>query len=443
MYHKLASISVVILCLIGTAAPVAAKRVALVIGNDNYVEVAKLKKAVNDAHSVADALAAAGFDVIKTTDVGRREMNRQLQTFVSRLEAGDEALFFFAGHGIEIEGRNFLLPTDIPNAKPGKEEFVKAESIPVDQILDSIRSRGTRISILVLDACRNNPFPSEGTRSLGGSRGLARMPAAEGTFILYSAGVGQTALDRLSDDDANPNSVFTRSLIPLIRRPGFSLTKTARQLRRDVQKLASTVSHDQRPAYYDEVTGDFFFNGKAATATSVPAAQPASPPDPAASAWNGVKDTKSLAVLQSFIDAFPQSLYAKFAKARLGELKSNTQTAALPATSPTPPPAAANPAGHPYDGTWKVSLSAVSGCLNNRSRSFSMEVSEGKIDLPRHKFPKIGLISRDGKFDIKVVDKRGRLRARHTGTLKGGTGKGRLRGARSTCRGRLTLKRLN
>ncbi len=445
MYRKTATISCVLVFLICTFAPAAAKRVALVIGNDDYVEVAKLKKAANDAHSMANALTAVGFDVITTTNLGRREMNRHLQTFVSRLEAGDEALFFFAGHGIEIEGRNYLLPTDIPNAKPGKEDFVKAESIPVDQILDSIRSRGTRVSILVLDACRNNPFPSVGTRSLGGSRGLARMPAAEGTFIMYSAGVGQTALDRLSDEDSSPNSIFTRSLVPLIRQPGFSLTKTARQLRREVQKLAATVSHDQRPAYYDEVTGDFFFNKNAAATTSEPAVEPASPADPAASAWNGVKDTKSPAVLKAFIDAFPQSLYAKFAKARLGELKPKTQTAALPAPSPAPTPTpapAAKPARHPFDGTWKVSLSSVSGCLNNRARSFTMDVLKGHINLPQHKFPKIGQVSRNGKFDIKVVDRRGRLRARHTGTLKGRAGKGRLRGARSNCRGLLSFKRL-
>ncbi len=248
------------LIAMGVADPVAAKRVALVVGNDNYAEVVKLQKAVNDARAVADALKEVGFEVIRAENVMRREMNRHIQLFTSRLNAGDEALFFYAGHGVEIAGRNYLLPTDVPSATPGKEDFVKAESIPVDQILDSIRNRGTRVSILVLDACRNNPFPSDGTRSLGGSRGLARMPAAEGTFIMYSAGVGQTALDRLSDDDQNPNSVFTRSLIPLLKQTGFSLTKTARQLRRDVQKLAATVSHDQRPAYYDEVTGDFFFS---------------------------------------------------------------------------------------------------------------------------------------------------------------------------------------
>lgn len=252
--------------------PAAAKRVALVIGNDNYEQVAKLHKAVNDANAIAVTLEKSGFQVLKANNLARREMNRKLQAFASRLKAGDEALFFFAGHGVEIAGRNYLLPTDIPNAAPGQETFVTAEAVPVDQVLETIRNRGTRISILVLDACRDNPFPKTGTRNLGGSRGLARMPAPEGTFIMYSAGVGQTALDRLSDSDPNPNSVFTRNLIPLLQQPGLSLVQAARNVRRNVQTLASTVSHIQRPAYYDEVTGDFYFSGKGPARAASPSA---------------------------------------------------------------------------------------------------------------------------------------------------------------------------
>ncbi len=207
------------LLLLASGDIVLAKRVALVIGNDDYQDVVKLQKAANDAKAMGDALESVGFEVYRAKDVTRRNMNRQLQTFYSKLNPGDEALFFYAGHGIEIAGRNYLLPTDIPTATPGGEDFIKSEAVPVDRILDSIRKRGTRVAIMVLDACRDNPFPSEGTRSLGGTRGLARMPTAEGTFIMYSAGVGQTALDRLADDDPHPNSVFTRSLVPLIKNP--------------------------------------------------------------------------------------------------------------------------------------------------------------------------------------------------------------------------------
>ncbi len=295
-----------------------ANRLALVIGNNDYLQVTDLQKAANDANAIADTLKGIGYEVLVARDATRREMNRQLQLFASRLNPGDEALFYFAGHGVEISGRNYLLPTDIPNASAGQEDFVTAEAIPVDVVLDRIRGRGTRISILIIDACRDNPFPRSGTRSLGGSQGLTRTIAPEGTFIMYSAGVGQTALDRLSDNDANPNSIFTRSLIPLLKQPGMSLIQTARQVRRVVQDLATTVSHDQRPAYYDEVTGDFFFAGRKEPAKD--AAEPRQSTNPAAQAWSTIEDTASKAVLEAFIKRFPDSLYSDFAKARLKEL---------------------------------------------------------------------------------------------------------------------------
>ena len=240
----------------------AAGRLALVIGNDGYENVTSLKKAVNDARAIGDVLTRQGFEVTFVENADRRSMNRAIQRFAAKLEPGDDAVFFYAGHGIEITGRNFILPTDIPAAKPGEEDFIKSEALPVARILNQIRDRGTRATIMILDACRDNPFPKAGSRSLGGSRGFASMPPAEGTFIMYSAGVGQSALDRLSDEDPNPNSVFTRSLIPLLQKPGMTLTQAAKQVRRDVKKLASKVSHDQRPAYYDEITGEFFFAGE-------------------------------------------------------------------------------------------------------------------------------------------------------------------------------------
>jgi len=133
---------------IGFATGASAKRVALVIGNDAYTEVERLQKAVNDARAMAETLGDVGFDVTQAENLSRREMNQQLQSFASRLEVGDEALFFYAGHGVEIEGRNYLLPTDIPNASLGQDDFVKSEAVAVDEVLDRIRSRGTRISIL-------------------------------------------------------------------------------------------------------------------------------------------------------------------------------------------------------------------------------------------------------------------------------------------------------
>lgn len=328
--------------LVVLAEPAAAKRVALVIGNDAYEDVARLEKAVNDAHTMAATLSEIGFEVIRATNVTRREMNRGIQSFASRLEAGDEALFFYAGHGVEIGGRNFLLPVDVPAASPGQENFIVSESVSVDRILDHIRSRNARISILMLDACRDNPFAQADSRGVGGTRGLARSIAPKGTFIMYSAGVGQLALDRLGGTDPDPNSVFTRSIIPLIRSPGLSLVQMARQVRRDVEKLAATVSHDQRPAYYDEVTGDFYFTGHRKTAVQTEGQAPAasaSPRDPASAAWSVIQNTTSEAVLEAFIKEFPDNVFSTFAAARLTEIRTKRgderQTLAVAKAEPT------------------------------------------------------------------------------------------------------------
>lgn len=335
MYKLLFRLAVVGLWITtGVPQALAGKRVALVIGNDAYAQVPKLQKAVNDAGAMAETLAGIGFKVLRGKNLSRRDMNRQIQLFASQLEAGDEALFFFAGHGVEINGRNYLLPTDVPTATPGQEGFVTSEAIAVDRVLDRIRERGPRVSILVLDACRDNPFPKSGTRSVGGTRGLARMPAPEGTFIMYSAGVGQTALDRLADNDPHSNSVFTRSLIPLLKSPGLSLTETARRVRRDVQALARTISHDQRPAYYDEVTGNFFFAGRGDAREVNPPKRPTGGLIPANQAWNTIKDTKRAGDLEVFIKRFPESFFADLARSRLNELKRQDQAALLSRTRP-------------------------------------------------------------------------------------------------------------
>ncbi len=248
------------LLTIGLAAPAwAADRIALVIGNDSYTEVPRLLKARNDALAMADKLRFLGFEVLTVTDADRAEMNTRIREFESLIENGDTALIFFAGHGVEIEGENYLLPVDIPNASPGQENLIRDEAISFSQVLSRIKNTGAELSLAFLDACRNNPFQAEGTRSVGTSRGLGRIAAPGGTFVMYSAGAGETALDRLSDDDPDPNSVYTRTLLPMLSTPGLDLREMAVEVRRRVNKLAQTVPHRQTPAYYDEVLNDFSF----------------------------------------------------------------------------------------------------------------------------------------------------------------------------------------
>jgi hypothetical protein len=169
------------------------------------------------------------------------------------------ALFYFAGHGVEIAGANYLPPIDLPEATSGNEEFLKSEAISLNVVLDGLRERKTRVTILVIDACRDNPFAIKTARSVGGARGLALVVPPQGTFIMYSAGAGEAALDRLSDADPEPNSVFTRTFVPLLAQGGLNLPELARETRRRVHELAASAGRSQTPAYYDEVLGDFSF----------------------------------------------------------------------------------------------------------------------------------------------------------------------------------------
>jgi hypothetical protein len=236
-----------------------AHRIALVIGNDDYQNLDRLQKAVNDARTIAASLTMLGFEVIRVEDAPRRTMNQKIVEFASKVRPGDIAFFFYSGHGVEIRGVNYLLAVDTPTAKEGEESLITSEGIPAETIVDQLQEHGAKVSMLVLDACRENPFKVNGTRGIGGTRGLAQITTPEGVFVLYSAGVGQTALDRLSDTDSNPNSVFTRTFAHVLTTPGITVQEMAKATQAEVRKLASTVNHQQMPAYYDQILGEFTF----------------------------------------------------------------------------------------------------------------------------------------------------------------------------------------
>ena len=259
----------------------AEKRVALVVGNNDYKNVPKLQKAVNDARTMGDTLKQLGFSVMVAENQTRQAFSQTLLAFDAAVEPGDTAFFFYAGHGFEIAGQNFLLPTDVPAATEGQEELVRDASILADRIIERLQNKKARTAILVFDACRNNPFERSGTRAVAGGGGLAPMTQLpEGVFSVFSAGPRQTALDRLSNNDDNPNSVFTRTFAKELQQPGENLVQVAQHTRRLVSEMAETVSHKQIPVYFDQMVDDVFLNG---TAKGQPEAgkettKPAEPP---------------------------------------------------------------------------------------------------------------------------------------------------------------------
>jgi Caspase domain len=259
--------------LAASAAVAQARSLALVIGNDSYANVVALRTAVGDARAVGDQLEKMGFIVRRALNVDQRAMSRALAAFDAELQPGDRALFFFSGHGFEISGANYLLPIDVPSAQANQVGIVRDAAFSVENVIDGVRKSGARLTVLVLDACRDNSFAAAG-RTGGQAGGLARIDAPEGVFVLMSAGAKQEALDRLSDNDDERNSVFTRTFLVELAKPGRTLVQIAKATQVEVKSLAATIGYEQTPAYYDQVIGDVVLSD---VAPDSPVASPALP----------------------------------------------------------------------------------------------------------------------------------------------------------------------
>jgi len=227
---------------------------ALVIGNNNYRSVQPLANAAEDAKSMAENLHSVGYQVTLRLDLNEKEMKAALRNFSSQVDGGDEVLFFFAGHGVQLGSSNYLLPIDITGENEGQ---VRDEAIQLQRILDDMSDRKAKLTLAMIDACRDNPFKTTG-RAIGG-RGLAPTTAATGQMVIFSAGTGQQALDRLGPTDKSKNGLFTRIFIKEMQKPGLSVDRVLRNVRNEVVELAKSVGHEQVPAIYDQVVGDFYF----------------------------------------------------------------------------------------------------------------------------------------------------------------------------------------
>lgn len=231
-------------------------RFALVIGNGSYTFVPKLRNSRTDAQAVAAALKKAGFDVFLKLDLDDRGLRQAIRDWVRMLPGGSEAVFYFAGHGVQIGAANYLLPTNIVGET---EEQVRDEGLPLQRVLDDLTAQRVRLSLAIIDACRDNPFPRAAGRRIGVSRGLAPTSAATGQMVLFSAGSGQTALDNLGPKDTHPNGVFTRVLLKQMAVPGVPADQVLKRTRVEVVQLAAGIGHEQVPALYDQTVGDFYF----------------------------------------------------------------------------------------------------------------------------------------------------------------------------------------
>jgi hypothetical protein len=252
-------LTAILACLSLTVPAAAERRVALVVGNSAYVSSPELANPVNDASDIAAALKAVGFEVILGTDLGKPAFDGKVRDFVRILDKADVALFFYAGHGLQVSGRNYLIPVD---AKLQGERDLDFEAIALDFILKQMElEREGKTNVVFLDACRDNPLGrglarSMGTRSTSIGQGLAQVQTGVGTFIAYSTQPGNVALD-----GKGRNSPFTSALAKHLAGPGRNLTSVMVDVRKEV--LAETGGK-QVPWDHSALTGDFYFQLTAA-----------------------------------------------------------------------------------------------------------------------------------------------------------------------------------
>jgi Caspase domain len=318
--------------LIGGQDAPAQSRLALVIGINDYQNVFSLQKAVGDAKAIQGALQSVGFQVSTLFNGSRRSFNAAVSAFSARIQPGDIVLVHYSGHGVQLDGENFLLPADVPSPAAVDKEFLKSEAIALSVMIDRIKSAGARTAVFIIDACRNNPYAAATTRGVGGTRGLAAVAPPKGTFVMYSAGQGQSALDRLSDDDREPTSVYTRTLRAKMLVEGLAITDLARVVRDEVEAAAGRVNHEQRPAYYDELSGSPFYF---VPPTGQPAARSQPTADPcraAADHWRSAEAIGTIAAFEDHLARFPNCTFAGLARARLESAKQK-----LAVVSPPPP----------------------------------------------------------------------------------------------------------
>jgi hypothetical protein len=248
-------LGVALVALLLTTLPAAAqKRVALVIGNSAYVNSSPLANPANDAADMAEALKTAGFTVIVGADVDKRGFDIKVREFARALEQADDGLLFYAGHGLQVGGQNFLVPVD---AKLESERDLDFEAVRLDFILRQMElGRESKTNVVFLDACRDNPLSrnlarSMGTRSTAIGQGLAQVHTGVGTFISFSTQPGNVALD-----GAGRNSPFTNALVKRVNEPGRSLNAVMIDVRKDV---LSATAGKQVPWDHSALTGDFYF----------------------------------------------------------------------------------------------------------------------------------------------------------------------------------------
>jgi uncharacterized caspase-like protein len=332
------SIAIGVWVLVGAVLPAGAQgkeepRIALLIGNSAY-KGQPLRNPVNDVRAMAQALRELGFTVLAHENTTKRTMETAVIEFGQRLTSGGVGFFYYAGHGLQVRGHNYLVPVD---AEIESEAMTRVAAVDVDLLLEQMAEAKNRVNIVILDACRNNPFER---RVRGASRGLAAIDAARGTLLAYATAPGSVAAD---GDGAN--GLYTEELLKALRLPDLKVEEVFKHVRVGVTNRSKGA---QTPWESSSLTGDLVINvtvNVALPAAAAPAAKapavpvlsaPAATADREALFWTSIKDGNDPATFEAYLKQYPDGTFAPLAKGRLASL---TELSKSPAR---------------FDGAWNV-----------------------------------------------------------------------------------------
>jgi hypothetical protein len=306
------------------AAAKAEKRVALVIGNAAYQNTTPLTNPSNDAADVAALLRRLEFEVVEGRDLDKRSMERLIRTFGTKLAGADVALFYYAGHGLQVGGQNFMVPTDARLSAEGDVDF---ESLPLNLVIKQME-REAKTSLILLDACRDNPLARNlartmGTRSAQVGQGLAEVRTGVGTLIAFSTQPGYVALD-----GTGRNSPYTEAWLKYAEMPGKDIGAVLVDVRNDVLKA---TNGRQVPWEHTSLTGQVYLRSitPAPTDAGAPTARTYDK-ELEVAFWNSVKDSKSPTVVEAYLERYPNGTFAGLARVLAAQLKDEAKAAVVP-----------------------------------------------------------------------------------------------------------------
>jgi uncharacterized protein len=329
MFKLARLIALICLCIAMSTPAVAQRRVALVVGNGKYINEAPLANPGNDARDVTAALKRIGFEVRTLLDGDLIAMQSALADFARLADGADLALLYYSGHGIEVDGRNYLIPTSAKLADAGDVEF---ETVPLELALSAV-DRANEVKLVVLDACRNNPFQArmlrrQGKRSIG--RGFAAVAPANGTMVAFAAKAGTVA----DDGPAGGNSPFTRAFLQAVEVPRLDVRLMFGRVRDHVVQATRT----QEPFTYGSLGGKEVFLNHGDVASFSTLAPSSLKAGDAAQAWKLVENSRDEWMLEAFVGRYGDTFYGDIAKGRLAEIRQKAGPPKLPDTSPAEKP---------------------------------------------------------------------------------------------------------